>query len=120
MKYQYKRHFDEKQFYSPKLRIWVDDTSANEKHYRYYHQWSKFYRSFHHINVRRDNTALRHDEEYKYYQIYPRMDSDRRYDPWDDWPVRNSGGRSWKQYTRHSKQWMENSYTRNKLAFWKS
>lgn len=55
----------------------------------------------------RERAGVEADEELREYGVQPRLGRNHNMlDPWNDFAIRRNHGRSWKDYTKHRKQWM--------------
>lgn len=70
---------------------------------RFRHRWRRYFRHPHTMQERRRNAGDAHDREFC-------VRGRRKHLPsaWDDLMASRRGGKSWKDFTRHRKQWMMN------------
>lgn len=70
---------------------------------RFRHRWRRWFRAPRTMQERRRNAGEAHDREYRARGRRMVLPS-----AWDDLMAARAGGKSWKDHTRHRKQWMMN------------
>lgn len=102
MKPQYQR-VTHTGFYFIGLRVLYEEPGEPYPCRRFRHRWASIHRFPRTIQEARRNIGDRDEGRFKARGRRMRLPSS-----WDDYPVSRPGGKSWKDHTRHRKQWMAN------------